>query len=43
MLELMRSQAILLAGVYFVSSFACGIVAVSLGTMLGMKKREDLK
>jgi CrcB protein len=43
MLEMMRSQAALLAAVYFVSSFACGIAAVSLGTMLGMKKREDLK
>ena len=43
MLEMMRSQAALLAGVYFVSSFACGIAAVSLGTMLGMKKRENLR
>lgn len=43
MLEMMRSQAALLAGVYFVSSFACGIAAVSLGTMLGMKKQENLR
>jgi CrcB protein len=43
MLEMMRSQAALLAGVYFVFSFACGIAAVSLGTMLGMKKRENLR
>ena len=43
MLELMRSQTTLLAAVYFVSSFACGIATVSLGTMLGIKKREDLK
>lgn len=43
MLEMMRSQAALLAGVYFVSSFACGIAAVSLGTMLGMNKRENLR
>jgi CrcB protein len=43
MLEMIRSQVALLAAVYFVSSFACGIAAVSLGTMLGMKKREDLK
>jgi CrcB protein len=43
MLEMIGSQAALLAGVYFVSSFACGIAAVVLGTMLGMKKQENLR
>jgi len=41
MVEMMRSGSLALAGLYFLTSLACGLAAVTVGTWLGIKRRGD--